>query len=175
MSTLVHSIRRRALVVGLVVASLAGASGSASAAAQLSNGPVPAKIIGIVDGSLYGYANAYTPEPTKITGVVDGSLYGYANSYTPTPKFHAAAQLSKRPLSAKIVDGSLYGYANSYTPRSTKITGIVDGSLYGYANSYTPTRVRKIPQRPKVVVERTGVRCDVAIATAYADDLWRCE
>ena len=177
MSTLVHSIRRRALVVGLVVASLAGVSGSASAAAQLSNGHVPAKIIGVVDGSLYGYANAYTPEPTRVTGVVDGSLYGYANSYTPTPKFHAAAQLSKRPLSAKIVDGSLYGYANSYTPRSTKITGIVDGSLYGYANSYTPTRSTsaKIPQRPKVVVERTGVRCDVAIGTAYADDLWRCE
>ena len=66
MSTLVHSIRRRALVVGLVVASLAGASGSAyaaSAAAQLSNGPVPAKIAGVIDGSLYGftYANSYTP------------------------------------------------------------------------------------------------------------------
>ena len=78
MSTLVHSIRRRALVVGLVVASLAGASGSAyaaSAAAQLSNGPVP----------------------TKIPGVVDGSLYGYANSYTPTPKFPKVPKIPQRP------------------------------------------------------------------------------
>jgi hypothetical protein len=153
MSTLVHSIRRRALVVGLVVASLAGASGSAyaaSAAAQLSDGPLPTKITGVVDGSLYGYANSYTPAPKfhAVRGVVDGSLYGYANSYTPTPKFHA-------------------------------VRGVVDGSLYGYANSYTPTptfhKVPKIPQRPKVVVERTVVRCDVPVGTAHAGDLWRCE
>ena len=148
MSTLVHSIRRRALVVGLVVASLAGASGSAnaaSAAAQLSNRPLPTKITRVVDGSLYGYANSYTPRSTKVTGVVDGSLYGYANSYT---------------------------------PRSTKVTGVVDWSLYGYANSYTPTptvhKVPKIPQRPKVVVERTVFRCDVLVGTAHTDDLWRC-
>jgi hypothetical protein len=162
MSTLVHSIRRRALVVGLVVASLAasGSAYAASAAPQLSNRPLP----------------------IKITGVVDGSLYGYANSYTPTPKFHAAAQLSNRPVPTtitRVVDGSLYGYANSYTPLPTKITGLVDGSLYGYANSYTPTpkfrKVPKIPQRPKVVVERTVVRCDVPVGTAHADDLWRCE
>jgi hypothetical protein len=104
MSTLVHSIRRRALVVGLVVASLAasGSAYAASAAPQLSNRPLP----------------------IKITGVVDGSLYGYANSYTPTPKFR---------------------------------------------------KVPKIPQRPKVVVERTVVRCDVPVGTAHADDLWRCE
>jgi hypothetical protein len=102
MSTLVHSIRRRALVVGLVVASLAGASGSAyaaSAAPQLSNRPLP----------------------IKITGVVDGSLYGYANSYTPTPTFR---------------------------------------------------KVPKIPQRQKVVVEWTVVRCDVPVGTAHAG---RCE
>ena len=91
MSTLVHSIRRRALVVGLVVASLAGASGAAyaSAAAQLSDGP--AKATRIVDGSLYGFANSYTPtrKSHAVKGVVDGSLYGFANSYTPTPKSHA--------------------------------------------------------------------------------------
>ena len=161
MSTLVHSIRRRALVVGLVVASLAGASGSAyaaSAAAQLSNGPVPAKTAGVVDGSLYGYANSYTPLPAKIAGAVDGSLYGYANSYTPRPKLNTAAQLSNGPV-------------------PTKITSVVDGSLYGYANSYTPTsKFRKcIPQRQKVVVERTVVRCDVPVGTAHADDPWRCE
>ena len=163
MSTLVHSIRRRALVVGLVVASLAGASGSAyaaSAAAQLSNGPVPTKIAGVVDGSLYGYANSYAPLPTKIAGVVDGSLYGYANSYTSRPKLNTAAQLSNGPV-------------------PTKITSVVDGSLYGYADSYTPTptfrKVPKVPQRQKVVVERTVVRCDVPVGTAHADDPWRCE
>ena len=47
MSTLVHSIRRRTLVVGLVVASFAGASGSAFAASA----PSP-----------YGYAMQYTPK-----------------------------------------------------------------------------------------------------------------
>ena len=149
MSTLVHSIRRRALVVGLVVASLAGASGSAnaaSAAAQLSNRTLPTTITRVVDGSLYGFANSYTPRSTKVTGVVDGSLYGFANSYT---------------------------------PRSTKVTSVVDGSLYGFANSYTPRptshKVRSLPQRPKVVVERTVVRCDVSVGTAHADDMWRCE
>ena len=147
MSTLVHSIRRRALVVGLVVASLAGASGSASAAsaaAQLGNRSLPIKITSVVDGSLYGYANSYMPRSSKISGVVDGSLYGYANSYM---------------------------------PRSTKISGVVDGSLYGYANSYTPAsrKVPKLPQRPKVVVEQTVVRCDVPVGTAHADDLSRCE
>ena len=133
MSTLVHSIRRRALVVGLVVASLAGASGSASAAP-------------VVDGSLYGYANSYAPMPTKLPGVVDGSLYGYANSYAPLP---------------------------------TKLPGFVDGSLYGYANSYTPTpkfhKVPKVPQRPKVAVERTVGRCDVPVGTAHAGELRPCE
>ena len=46
MSTLVHSICRRTLVVGLVVASFAGASRSAFAASAASP---------------YGYAMQYTP------------------------------------------------------------------------------------------------------------------
>lgn len=103
MSTLVHSICRRTLVVGLVVASFAGASGSAFAAF----GP---------------------PSP-----------YGYAMQYTPK-------------ASAKKIPESLYGYAMQYTPKA---------------------KVKKIAQRPKVVIERTGVRCDVSIA--HADDPWRCE
>ena len=102
MSTLVHSIRRRTLVVGLVVASFAGASGSA-------------------------YAASAPPSP-----------YGYAMQYTPK-------------ASAQKIPESLYGYAMQYTPKA---------------------HVPKIAQRPEVVVERTGVRCDVSIA--HADDL-RCE
>ena len=140
MSTLVHSICRRTLVVGLVVASFAGASGSAyaaSAAAQLSDGP----------------------QPTKTTGVVDGSLYGYANSYTPKPKLHAV---------------SPYGYAMQYTPKAP--VQKAGQSLYGYAMQYTPKApVKKVPQRPKVVVERTDVLCDVLVGTAHAGDLRRCE
>ena len=104
MSTLVHSIRRRTLVVGLVVASFAGASGSAFAAS--------------------------VPSP-----------YGYAMQYTPK-------------ASAQKIPESLYGYAMQYTPKAS---------------------AQKIAQRPKVVVERTGVRCDVSIGTAHADDLERCE
>jgi len=47
MTSLVHSIRRRTLVVGLAVASFVGASGSAYAApavVQLRDGPPSAKI-----------------------------------------------------------------------------------------------------------------------------------
>ena len=84
MSTLVHSICGRTLVVGLVVASFAGASGSAFA------------------------ASAASP----------------------------------------------YGYAMQYTPKAP---------------------VKKVPQRPKVVVERTDVLCDVLVGTAHAGDLRRCE
>lgn len=103
MSTLVQSIRRRTLVVGLVVASFAVASGSAFAASAASP---------------YGYAMHYTPK----------------------------AQVKKVPE-----------------------------SLYGYAMHYTPKAQVKIAQRPKVVVVRTGVRCDVSISTAHAGELARCE
>ena len=122
MSTLVHSIRRRTLVVGLVVASFAGASGSAFAAF----GPP----------SPYGYAMQYTPKASAQK--VPQSLYGYAMQYTPK-------------ASAQKIPESLYGYAMQYTPKAS---------------------VKKVAQRPEVVVERTGVRCDVSIA--HADDL-RCE
>jgi hypothetical protein len=84
MTSLVYSIRRRTLVFGLVVASFAGASGSAYAAP-------------------------------------------------------AVVQLGDGPPSAKI------------------------------------RTVAKVPKRPKVVVERTVVRCDVPVGAAHADDLWRCE
>ena len=104
MSTLVHSIRRRTLVIGLVVASFAAASGSAFA------------------------ASAHSP-------------YGYAMQYTPK------AQAQKAPE-------SLYGYAMQYTPKAS---------------------VKRVAQRPMVVVERTGVRCDVSISAAHAGDLGRCE
>ena len=104
MSTLVHSICRRTLVVGLVVASFAGASGSAFAASA--------------------------PSP-----------YGYAMQYTPK-------------ASAQKMPESLYGYAMQYTPKA---------------------QVQKIAQRPKVVVERTAVLCDVLVGTAHAGDLRRCE
>ena len=66
MSTLVHSIRRRTLVVGLVVASFAGASGSAFAASEASP---------------YGYAMQYTPKASAQK--VAQSPYGYAVQYTP--------------------------------------------------------------------------------------------
>ena len=104
MSTLVHSICRRTLVVGLVVASFAGASGSAFAASA-------------------------------------ASPYGYAMQYTPKAPVQKAGQ-------------SLYGYAMQYTPKAP---------------------VQKVPQRPKVVVERTDVLCDVLVGTAHAGDLRRCE
>jgi hypothetical protein len=83
MTSFVHSLRRRTLVVGLMVASFAGASSSAYAA----------------------------------------------------------------PPFVQFGDG----------PPSTKI------------------RTAKIPKRPKVVVERTIVRCDVSVDTAHPGDLWRCE
>ena len=122
MSTLVHSIRRHTLVVGLVVASFAGASGSAYAA--------------FAPPSPYGCAMQYTPKAH--VQKIPESLYGYAMQYTPN-------------ASAKEIPESLYGYAMQYTPKA---------------------HVQKIAQRPEVVVERTGVRCDVSIA--HGDDL-RCE
>ena len=124
MSTLVHSIRRRTLVVGLLVASFAGASGSAFAASA----PSP-----------YGYAMQYTPKASAQK--VPESLYGYAMQYTPK------AQAQKIPQ-------SLYGYAMQYTPKAS---------------------VKRVAQRPMVVVERTGVRCDVSISAAHVGDLERCE
>jgi hypothetical protein len=84
MTSLVHPIRRRTLVVGLVVASFAGVTGSAYAAPQV-------------------------------------------------------VQLGDGPPSAKI------------------------------------STVKRIPKRPKVVVQRTDVRCDVSVGTAHPSDLWRCE
>ena len=124
MSTLVSSIRRRTLVVGLVVASFAGASGSAFAASAASP---------------YGYAMQYTPK--------------------------ASAQKSAQ---------SPYGYAMQYTPKAS--VQKIRKSLYGYAMQYTPkASAQKIAQRPKVVAERTGVRCDVSISAAHAGDLGRCE
>ena len=58
-----------------------------------------------------------------------------------------------------------------YTPKAKAQK--IPRKLYGYAMQYTPkAKVQKIAQRPEVVVERTGVRCDVSIA--HADDL-RCE
>ncbi len=86
MTTLVHSIRRRTLVVGLLVASFAGASGSAYAAPELAH-------IGPPGGP-------------------------------PTAKTRTLA---------------------------------------------------KVPKRPKVVVERIAVRCDVPAGTSHPGDLWRCE
>jgi hypothetical protein len=73
---------------------------------------------------------------------------------------------------AAIAPPSPYGYAMQYTPKASAQK--IPESLYGYAMQYTPKeKVKKIAQRPKVVVERTGVRCDVSIA--HADDPWRCE
>ena len=88
MSTLVHSICRRTLVVGLVVASFAGASGSAFAASAASP---------------YGYAMQYTPK--ALVKNVPQSPYGYAMQYTP-----------KAPVQK--VRQSLYGYAMQYTPKA---------------------------------------------------------
>ena len=89
MSTLVHSIRRRTLVVGLVVASFAGASGSAFAASEASP---------------YGYAMQYTPKASAQK--VAQSPYGYAVQYTPK-------------ASAQKIPESLYGYAMQYTPKAS--------------------------------------------------------
>jgi hypothetical protein len=86
MTTLGHSIRRRTLVVGLVVASFAGATGSAYAAPGLAHRGPPGG-----------------PRPAKIR------------------------------------------------------------------------MVAKVAQIPKLVVERTVVRCDVPAGTAHPGDLWRCE
>ncbi len=35
--------------------------------------------------------------------------------------------------------------------------------------------VARIPTRPKKVIERIAVRCDVAIGASHSGDLWRCE
>ena len=94
MSTLVHSIRRRTLVVGLVVASFAGASGSAFAASAPSPYGyamqyTPKAQAQKIAQSPYGYAMQYTP---KAQVENPQSLYGYAMQYTPKAPVQKIAQ-----------------------------------------------------------------------------------
>ena len=46
---------------------------------------------------------------------------------------------------------------------------------YGPRRSAKTRTVARIRTRPKKVVERTAVRCDVAIGASHSGDLWRCD